>query len=323
MDELNVSNNAMRVEAEAILFGLALGDALGAPTEFIKLADIKQQYGQHGIQEPPDPALYTDDTQMTLALTEGLLDAGLDADLDAQMNAVGMRFVEWLNSQDNDRAPGMTCISAVERFEAGMDWRESGIVTSKGCGSAMRVASIGYFYQQDETRLRQIAEASGLITHGHPAAVAASIAAAYAVKLALDGVNIAEYLPRIMLFVENISEDFDAALYRVAHVGAWTDEEAALDHIGQGWVGEEAVALALYCVIRSPDDFVACVRRAANSNGDSDSVACIAGSISAARLGLEAIPPAWRERCENRDYLRDLALRMARAIHAKGQHAPE
>jgi ADP-ribosylglycohydrolase len=317
MDELNVGNNAMRVGAEAILFGLALGDALGAPTEFLRLPEIKQQYGRGGIQEPPDSFMYTDDTQMTVALTEGLLDAGLDADLDTQMNAVGMRFVEWLNSQDNDRAPGSTCIAAVERFEAGMGWRVSGIVNSKGCGSAMRVATIGHLYQHDETRLREVAQASGLITHGHPAAVAASIAAAYAVKLALDGVNIAEYLPRIMAFVDGISEEFDAAIYRVAHVGAWADEEAALDHIGQGWVGEEAVALALYCVIRSPDDYVACVRRAANSNGDSDSVACIAGGISAARLGLEAIPVSWRERCENRDYLLDLATRMARAVVPK------
>ena len=88
-----MGNNAMRVGAEAILFGLALGDALGAPTEFLRLPEIKQQYGRSGIQEPPDPALYTDDTQMTVALTEGLLDAGLDTDLDTQMNAVGMRFV--------------------------------------------------------------------------------------------------------------------------------------------------------------------------------------------------------------------------------------
>jgi len=308
----------MRVEAEAILFGLALGDALGAPTEFLRLPEIKQTYGRSGIQEPPASFLYTDDTQMTLALTEGLLDAGLDADLDTQMNAVGMRFVEWLNSQDNDRAPGSTCIAAVERFEAGFGWRDSGIVASKGCGSAMRVGTIGYLYQNDAARLREVAQASGLITHGHPAAVAASIAAAYAVKLALDGVSVAEFLPRIMAFTDGISEDFDAALYRVGHAGAWTDEEAALDHIGQGWVGEEAVALALYCVIRFPDDYVACVRRAANSNGDSDSVACIAGGISAARLGLEAIPLLWRDRCENHEYLRDLAARMAQAAHPQG-----
>jgi len=201
-----------------------------------------------------------------------------------------------------------------------MNWREAGIANSKGCGSAMRVATIGYLYQHDETRLREVAEASGLITHGHPAAIAASIAAACAVKLALDGVNIAEYLPRIMAFVDGISDEFDAAIYRVAHVGAWADEEAALNHIGQGWVGEEAVALALYCLIRFPDDYVACVRRAANTNGDSDSVACIAGGIIAARLGLEAIPVSWREHCENQDYLSDLALRMARAVDPEAQN---
>ena len=48
----------------------------------------------HGQSDSPDdPALYSDDTQMTLALTQGLLDAGLHADLDTQMNAVARRFV--------------------------------------------------------------------------------------------------------------------------------------------------------------------------------------------------------------------------------------
>lgn len=300
--------------AEAIVFGLALGDALGYPTEFLKLPQIKAKYSAQGIQDLPDPALYSDDTQMTLALTEGLLDAGLDADLDTQMNAVGKRFIAWMHSPDNNRAPGRTCMAGVERFESGTSWRLAGIAHSKGCGSAMRVATIGYFYQHDEERLREVAEASGIITHRHPAAVAASIGAAYLVKLALDGVPVSEYGRRMTSFVDGVSDEFDAALYRVGHVGGWTDEEAALDHIGEGWVGEEAVALAFYCVLRYPDDYVACMRRAANSNGDSDSVACIAGGIMGARLGLDAIPAGWRARCENAGYLRDLASRMAKAV---------
>lgn len=309
----------MRVQtAEAILFGLALGDALGYPTEFMDLAAIKGHYGRQGIADLPDPALYTDDTQMTLALAEGLLDAGLDADPDAQMNAVGRRFVAWLHSPDNNRAPGTTCLDSVARFEHGLGWRESGNPNSKGCGSAMRVAPIGCLYQRDEVRLRAVAEASGRITHGHPAAVAASIAAAYAVKLALDGVPPGEYLRRVLAFADGISDEFDAALYRVGHVLSWRDEEAALEHIGQGWVGEEAVALALYCVLRYPDDYVAGVRRAANTNGDSDSVACIAGGILGARLGLDAIPAAWRASCENAPYLRDLAARLDAAAAASG-----
>lgn len=305
--------------SEAILFGLALGDALGAPTEFMSLPDIRRKYGQQGITEPPDPAQFSDDTQMTVALAEGLLDAGLDADLDAQMAAVGGRFVEWLHSPDNVYAPGAACLAGAARFERGAGWRDSGDPSSKGCGSAMRVAPIGFLYQQDERRLREVAQASGLITHGHPAAVAASIAAAYAVKLALDGVPPAEYLRRILSFTDGISDEFDAAIYRVGHVGAWRDEVAALDHIGQGWVGEEAVALALYCVQRYPDDYAACMRRAANTNGDSDSIACIAGGIMGARLGLDAMPADWRGRCANAAYLHDLAGRMDSAVVLKGQ----
>lgn len=301
-------------KARAILLGLALGDALGYAVEFHSLASIKQRYGQGGIEEPPDPALYSDDTQMTIALAEGLLDAGLNATLDAQMEAVSARFIAWKNSPDSNRAPGKTCIAGVGNLERGLPWREAGIADSKGCGSAMRVAPIGFLYRADPDKLRRVAEASSLLTHRHPAAVAASIAAAYAVALALDGIPTAEYLPRIAQFVDGISEEFEQALRRVGHVGAWGDEERALAHIGEGWVGEEAVAMALYCVLRYPNDYKACVRRAANINGDSDSVACIAGGIMGARLGMSALPIEWQQRLENYAGLVHLADRLERAV---------
>jgi ADP-ribosylglycohydrolase len=294
----------------AVLFGLALGDALGAPTEFMSLDGIRTCYGAQGIMEPPNPALFTDDTQMTLALAEGIVSCETD-DLDSIMRAVGRRFVEWLNSPENNRAPGLTCLDGVRRFEAGEGWREAGSVGSKGCGSAMRVAPIGVLYQDDPDRLRQVAEASSLITHRHPAAVAASIGAAYLVKLALDGVEPDSYLSKLAAATMGMCDDYDRALLRVGHVLGWGDEIAAMRHIGEGWVGEEALALALYCVTRYPDDYVGAVRRGANSNGDSDSVACIAGGVSAARLGLAAIPANWIDRCEKRDYIAELSARLA------------
>lgn len=298
------------VQAKAVLYGLALGDALGAPTEFANLRQIREKFGPAGIQEPPEPALYTDDTQMTVAVAEALVAAGTRP-LDALMTEMGTQFVRWLHSPDNNRAPGETCMKGVRRYEGGLPWREAGLADSKGCGSAMRVALIGYFYQQREDVLRQVAEASSLITHGHPAAIAASIGAAYLVKLALDGVEPEQYFSRLYAFTDGIAEDFDQVLRRVGHVLGWGDEVAAMRHIGQGWVAEEAVALALYCVLRYPDSYVRAVRRGANSEGDSDSVACIAGGIAAARLGLEAIPAEWIARCENRDYLARLGERLA------------
>lgn len=300
-------------QPKAILYGLALGDSLGKPTEFESINRIKALYGEDGIQELPDPALYTDDTQMTLALTEGLLDAGLDADIDTQMNAVGKRFVEWSHSPQNNRAPGLTCMKGVRRYDRGIPWRESGVVDSKGCGSAMRVATIGYLYQHDEDQLRRVALNSGIITHGHPTAIAASIGAAYLIKLALDDVPIEQWMANLIAFTDGLSDEFHQAILRVEHVLSWEDEVSALNHIGQGWVGEEAVALALYCVLKYPDNYLACIRRGANSDGDSDSIASISGGIMGAKLGLEAIPNDWRKRCENADYIDDIAHRMAKA----------
>lgn len=310
-----MNNHNRQEQATAILLGLAIGDALGYPVEFSQMHQIKAKYGEQGIQEPPSPvALYSDDTQMTLALVEGLLAAGLDAPLDVQMKAVADQFVIWKHSPENNRAPGNTCMRALSRYEEGAFWRDAGIVESKGCGSCMRVAPLGYFYQHDVDRLREVAVASGEITHRHPAAIAASIAGAYLVKLALDGVAPENYIREVMAFTEGISDEHDQALLRVGHVLGWTDEEAAMNHLGQGWVAEESIALALYCILRYPDDYVACMRRAANSPGDSDSIACIAGGIMGARLGLAAIPENWRVRCENYALLLTTAERMAQSL---------
>lgn len=296
-------------QVQGMLFGLALGDALGWPVEFLRLPEIKARFGPEGILEPPDPAFYTDDTQMTIALAEGLI-AASEGSVEAIMQAVGRKFVQWLHSPDNTRAPGNACIHGIVNYERGAAWREAGDPESKGCGSAMRVAAVGYLYQDNLARLSEVAQATSLITHRHPAAIAASLAAAYLVKLALDGESPAAYLTRVHTLTADLSDELDQALRRVGHVIGWGDEIAAMRHIGEGWTGEEAVALALYCVMRHPDDYVAAVRRSANNNGDSDSIACIAGGIMGARLGIEAIPAAWQARCENRTALLLLAERL-------------
>jgi ADP-ribosylglycohydrolase len=300
---------------KGILAGLALGDALGWPIEFLNMQKINTIYGPGGIKEPPNPAQVTDDTQTSLVIAEALVEAG-HKDIESLMAVVTRRLIEWSNSPDNDRAPGHTVTEAVRTLEAGVPWRESG-GQAKGNGSAIRVASIGFFYQHNPDRLREVAHATGIATHAHPASDAATIAAAYAVKLALDGTNPADYINKILAFTNGISGDLDDALLRIGHVLEWTDEFAAINHIGDGWVGEQSVAMALYCVLRYPDDFAGAVRRAVNIPGDSDSVGCIAGGIMGARLGISGVPSDWVARLENRDALLDLADQLVSARSAK------
>lgn len=296
-------------KAYGMMYGLAIGDALGYPVEFMNLEEIKRNYGSQGLSGPiaSREFLFSDDTQMTIAVARGLIECGED-ELDPVMEALAREFIRWKNSPDNNRAPGKTCTAGVENLERGISWRESGIPDGKGCGSAMRVAPVGYLYSKDPERLKERAYGSGIMTHGHPAADGSCIGAAYLVKLALEGGEPREFIPRTLTFVEGISSDFEEKLLLVEKLlKEGVEEEEALHRIGEGWTGHEAVPLGLYCFLRYPDDYVKAVLRGANTNGDSDSIACIAGFISGARLGREAIPEEWIQKIERSEELGTLA----------------
>lgn len=92
---------------------------------------------------------------------------------------------------------------------------------------------------------------------------------------------------------------------------AWEPEKTMVDGVlGESWIAEEAVASAFYCFQRSPKDFKNVVLTAANTEGDSDSIACIAGSLSGAALGLDNIPREWIANVEDSDYLLALGQRL-------------
>ena len=300
----------MLEKVKGIIYGLAIGDALGAPTEFMSLDSIKARYGPQGITDLSDPALFTDDTQMSIAVAEALIRAA-ERDIDSIMVAVRDEFIRWYHSPENNRAPGRTCLTGVKNMENGMNWSQSGVAGSKGCGSAMRAAPVGYLYQHDPERLKEVAHATGICTHGHPTADAACIGAAYLVKLALDKVPPENMIHDLLDFTTGISSEWDEAIAKVEKCHDWENEEKALEYLGEGWVGEEAVALALYCFLRYPDDYKKVVLRGANTNGDSDSIASIGGSISGAYLGIDGIREEWIKRIEESEYLDGLAVRLA------------
>jgi len=298
-------------KARGVLYGLAIGDALGRPTEFLSLSAIKRKYGEKGIQDLPEPALFTDDTQMSLAIAEALVKAG-EKGIEEIMEAVREEFIKWAHSPDtSSRAPGRTCLRGVANMESGIHWTRSGIPESKGCGSAMRAGPIGYVYQHDPEKLREVAHATGICTHGHPTADAACIGAAYLVKLALDGVEPSRMIRELLQFTRGISDEWEQAIAGVEKCLDWEDEEEALEYLGEGWTGEEAVALSLFCLLKYPDSYKKVAIRGANTNGDSDSIACIAGSISGAFLGIDAIPERWIKNIERSEYLNDIAVRLA------------
>jgi ADP-ribosylglycohydrolase len=315
----------LRDRFQGVMVGLAVGDALGRPTEFITtLEAIHERFGPEGVTDfvaNGHPAgTYTDDTQMSLCVARALLRAGRGS-LDELMSVMAEEFIAWDRSPENDRAPGVTCRAGCEKLAKGVPWREAGVAESKGCGSAMRTAPIGLYYLEDEGRLMEVARASSLLTHGHPTALASAAATALLVAWAARGEDPGEYPSRLVKVMVDMTEGREvAALVRRIPEMLTEPPEDVLHHgaLGEAWTGEEAVASALYCFCRSPEDFRRAVTVGANTVGDSDSIACIAGAISGAYNGIGAIPKSWREQVENSAYLHEVASALLAARSAVG-----
>jgi ADP-ribosylglycohydrolase len=174
----------------------------------------------------------------------------------------------------------------------------------------MRVSPIGLYYQ-DLERVVEVARASSLLTHGHNAALEGAASAALMVSLALVGAGPQKMYEEIQARCFGRSPDFDHCLAKVPKLIDEPPEEVLVEGaLGEGWIAEEAVASALYCVWTHADDYRRAVLTAVNTEGDSDSIAAITGSIMGARLGIDEIPETWRERVENSRYLLELGNRL-------------
>jgi len=220
------------------------------------------------------------------------------------MDKIAEELVLWLD--EPDLGAGATTRGASLNLKDGIPWSKSGI-RSKTCGSLMRAGIIGFVYQNDPEKLVKVAQISSRITHSHPIAETASIAGAYAVKLALDGMEPGEMFEPLLEVTQGISQEFTQAL-ESSYNTAYSDigDEEGLKKLGQGWYADETFALAYFCILRYPNDYKKAVQTAVNITGDSDSVASVAGSILGARLGIESIPVSWIEALKEKEKLEEM-----------------
>ncbi|MXM68719.1 ADP-ribosylglycohydrolase family protein [Streptomyces sp. HUCO-GS316] len=315
--------------ATGSLLGLALGDALGFPTEFSDVPSILAKCGPWRAMELPTPAIVTDDTQMTLALGRGLRTAMDRGVLGPEMaEPVRQEFIAWNRSPENNRAPGNTCMTACDLLERpDRPWQDASQIHSKGCGANMRVAPLGLVPGLSDEQRAGAAQLQSALTHGHPTALAASDLTAHAVRLLAQGAeptglvgllrsyameNRSRYHHRWLGDLWTRSQDpgpehfiargWDECLEilgrlqdAVRTVSPETDPCLAT---GAGWIAEEALATGLLCFLLFADEPLTALRRAACTSGDSDSIACLAGAFAGAHLGSDAWPTEWADRIE-------------------------
>jgi ADP-ribosylglycohydrolase len=328
------------------LFGLAFGDAYGAPTEFMSVDEIISRWPVCGpVDLEGDPARVTDDTQMAIAVGDALISCKADSFTPECLgSAIRHAFIRWLNSPDNNRAPGMTCLTACEALEAGKVWLDATVKHSKGCGANMRVTPVGLVRvngsnMPDETGAA-VAQFQAALTHGHPTALAASDLTAWVTKRLLDESSLSTLRKDLRAYAMS-----QRHIYHGQWLGAlwqrpgeespegfmargWDEVINVLDRLdtalafpdyhadpclatGAGWVAEEALATGLLCFLLYPDNPRKALQRAATTSGDSDSIASLTGAFTGAHLGMSVWPEEWVGRIEYREQLEKLAVELA------------
>jgi ADP-ribosylglycohydrolase len=193
----------------------------------------------------------------------------------------------------------------------------------------MRVAPIGLAYDDAETAF-VLARDSAVITHGHPSGY---LSAAYAASLVSDlsrGRSLDDAMVRAdrLLAREEACEEMQEAVAGARACAArGVPSAGALEELGGGWVGEEALAIALACALSleegTPDGVKRALWRAACHSGDSDSTAAIAGNLLGAMLGGQALPGDWLEELELAAEIEALAVDLHQAFGRGGAIDPQ
>lgn len=315
------------------LLGGALGDAFGYPLEFRSWAQIHETFGEAGMTEPRvrDGRLHvSDDTQMTLFTADGLLAAvaaGSPEAPDRPLARIRHAYLAWFRTQRDEwalgardirqyrelwavRAPGSTCLAALKAGARGTPSQP--INDSKGSGAVMRVAPIGLMPALDADAAFHLAHAAAALTHGHPAGRLSAAAFASLLRDLLADTPLTAALRRMERRLETTTDGEEVLpKVRAARALAASDAPAheAITTLGQGWQGDEALAIGLYAALKA-DSFEDALRLAANHDGDSDTTAALAGQIWGTLYGVEVLTNAWVWRLDVLEPLCDVAGRL-------------
>jgi ADP-ribosylglycohydrolase len=316
---------------QGCLVGGAIGDALGWPVEFLRLNEIKQKYGPHGIRnlekERSNLVEITDDTQMTIFTAEGILRAqnrGRNRGIVHIPSVIHQSYLRWLNTQGiqrdvpkdgwiysieglhTRRAPGNTCLDALMSGKMGS--MEEPLNNSKGCGGVMRTAPIGLVYKKEQAF--ELGCESAAITHGHPSGYLSAGALSFLIAAIIEGMDLETAVQLTLDECEKYpsSKECSQVIEKAILLAkSDTPDLQAIENLGEGWVGEEALAVSIYCALKYQNDFEKAVITAVNHNGDSDSTGAITGNILGAYLGKNGIPQNWVREVELSEELTQLA----------------
>ncbi|MBC2703524.1 ADP-ribosylglycohydrolase family protein [Desulfobacula sp.] len=337
-----MTNQRTAEHFKGCILGGAIGDALGAPIEFMSIDQIRSEFGEMGLTDYSEAygrnGAITDDTQMTLFTAEGLILSKVRQEYERDKGVISAGYhalLRWLytqeiNLQDNlirnhgtcsivdgvltghkelfsSRAPGNSCLSPLKSGK--ISTIGDPINNSKGCGGVMRMAPVGLAYDDPDKAFHFGCKLAAL-THGHPTGYLAAGTFAALTSLIISGNSLTEAIEGSTLILKadkNHEETLRAIGDAVDIVGKEIPEPEVIEKIGAGWIAEEALAISFYCSLVADDDFKKGVLLSVNHSGDSDSTGSITGNILGALYGIDIFPENWLSELELKELIEEVA----------------
>jgi poly(ADP-ribose) glycohydrolase ARH3 len=296
------------------MVGSALGDAIGEiafrwPDE----ADVRSEVARKRT------LIYTDDTTMAIGLAESITRVG---DIDPQHLGDTFRANFWRETWRGYASGPPTIFTLVG--ERGISYVEAaaslfGGQGSFGNGAAMRVAPVGLFFY-DAPDLYEKARLSASVTHAHPIGVDGAAVLAWAVAQAVkldprEPFPFEDFAQGLADFARTREMQDKIALLRTLIAEDVLPQDAA-SRLGRTLAMHESLPFALYAFLHHPRSYEECLLCAILNGGDRDTLGAMACAVSGAYLGVEAIPQAWREKLEKREYIENLAIGL---VDTRGQ----
>ncbi len=298
--------------AVGCLAGVAVGDAMGMPLEFLTRDEIRARFGRVDRFLEPTPGhihagtprgRVTDDTEQTWALAEALI-----ASERITPRAAADAYLGWADRVDAFRSSflGPSSRSALERLRAGEDPARTG---ERGAtvGAAMRVAPIGIVNAGNMEAAVNEAYLSSLPTHGVNIAIAGACAVAAGVACAVAGGSLEDVVEAAVaggergqrLGVQWAGATVPARmrlaleLVRCNREDPERAEDVLYETVGVGMYPTELVATAVGLVALYDGNPRLAIPAAAGMGGDADTLAAMVGAISGALGGIGALLPEW------------------------------
>jgi ADP-ribosyl-[dinitrogen reductase] hydrolase len=305
-DDSSLSSGPQRSDRIAGCFvGLAVGDALGAPLEFLSRYQIRKSY-REGLRDMIDSRLwkkgeYTDDTQMALLIAESLLQnkGFLASDL-------AQRFQTWARTAKDVgiQTRSVVNMAAYTHDPEGCSSRYHAAHpdSSAGNGALMRCASVALFCLDSLDQLIEVSRASARVTHHDPKAQSSCVILNAWIQAAI-GRGVRDGRAEAIALV---NETERPVWHRLAQIEAYKEDDIK----SSGYTVHTLEAAAWSFL--TTESYEEAVIRAANLGDDADTVAAVCGALAGAYYGYAAIPDRWRDELQDEARIREIALALGR-----------